>query len=121
DGLGRAARAAPVRECLIVKDAVEAAARDSYARIVATLIRVTGDWTLAEDCAQEAMAAALERWPRDGVPANPGGWLLTTARNRAIDVLPRSALEKTKLKEVAMLFSPGSSEPQEIDDDRLRL
>ncbi|MFI5897640.1 RNA polymerase sigma factor [Actinoplanes sp. NPDC051513] len=94
---------------------------DSYARIVASLIRVTGDWTLAEDCAQEAMAAALERWPRDGVPANPGGWLLTTARNRAIDTLRRAAVEKTKLQEVAMLFTSGSSAPQEIDDDRLRL
>jgi RNA polymerase sigma-70 factor (ECF subfamily) len=102
-------------------DAAVSTGWDSYARIVASLIRVTGDWTLAEDCAQEAMAAALERWPRDGVPANPGGWLLTTARNRAIDVLRRAAVEKTKLKEVAMLFSPGSSEPREIDDDRLRL
>lgn len=93
---------------------------DSYARIVASLIRVTGDWNLAEDCAQEAMAAALERWPRDGVPANPGGWLTTVARNRAIDVLRRAAVEKTKLQEVAMLFSP-SSNSHEIEDDRLRL
>jgi RNA polymerase sigma-70 factor, ECF subfamily len=94
---------------------------DSYAKIVASLIRVTGDWNLAEDCAQEAMAAALERWPRDGVPDNPGGWLRTVARNRAIDVLRRAAVEKTKLQEVAMLWDPGSGEPQEIDDDRLRL
>ncbi|WP_433373940.1 RNA polymerase sigma factor [Actinoplanes sp. CA-142083] len=93
---------------------------DSYARIVASLIRVTGDWTLAEDCAQEAMAAALERWPRDGAPANPGGWLLTTARNRAIDVLRRAAVEKTKLQEVAMLWDP-TSRSFEIEDDRLRL
>jgi RNA polymerase sigma-70 factor (ECF subfamily) len=94
---------------------------DSYARIVATLIRVTGDWGLAEDCAQEAMAAALERWPRDGAPANPGGWLLTVARNRAVDVLRRAAVEKTKLREVAMLWEPGGREPEEIEDDRLRL
>jgi RNA polymerase sigma-70 factor, ECF subfamily len=99
---------------------------DSYGRIVATLIRVTGDWGLAEDCAQEAMAAALERWPRDGVPGNPGGWLLTVARNRAIDVLRRAAVEKTKLQEVAMLWDTGGSgaeEPasQELPDDRLRL
>ncbi|MFC7274162.1 RNA polymerase sigma factor [Paractinoplanes rhizophilus] len=93
---------------------------DSYARIVASLIRVTGDWTLAEDCAQEAMAAALERWPRDGVPANPGGWLLTTARNRAIDVLRRATVEKRKLQEVAMLWDPASPS-FEIEDDRLRL
>src|SRR4051812_46740120 len=97
------------------------AAWDSYARIVASLIRVTGDWTLAEDCAQEAMAAALERWPRDGVPGNPGGWLQTVARNRAIDVLRRAAVEKTKLQEVAMLWDPSQPPAQEIDDDRLRL
>ncbi|GAA2648636.1 RNA polymerase sigma factor [Paractinoplanes durhamensis] len=94
---------------------------DSYGRIVATLIRVTGDWNLAEDCAQEALAAALERWPRDGVPANPGGWLMTVARNRAVDVLRRAAVEQTKLKEVAMLWEHDSREPAEIDDDRLRL
>jgi len=94
---------------------------ESYARIVASLIRVTGDWTLAEDCAQEAMAAALERWPRDGVPGNPGGWLRTVARNRAIDVLRRAAVEKTKLQEVAMLWDPSQPPAREIDDDRLRL
>ncbi|MCU7723097.1 sigma-70 family RNA polymerase sigma factor [Actinoplanes sp. KI2] len=94
---------------------------ESYARIVASLIRVTGDWTLAEDCAQEAMAAALERWPRDGVPGNPGGWLQTVARNRAIDVLRRAAVERTKLQEVAMLWDRSRPSAPEIDDDRLRL
>jgi RNA polymerase sigma-70 factor, ECF subfamily len=92
---------------------------DAYGRIVATLIRLTGDWNLAEDCAQEAMAAALERWPRDGTPDNPGGWLMTVARNRAIDVLRRSSVEQAKLREVAMLFHPA--EQHEIEDDRLRL
>ncbi|GIF01514.1 RNA polymerase sigma factor [Paractinoplanes rishiriensis] len=99
-----------------------AAGWDSYGRIVATLIRVTGDWTLAEDCAQEAMAAALERWPRDGVPDNPGGWLLTVARNRAVDVLRRAAVENRKLQEVAMLWNADPPPPgPEIEDDRLRL
>ncbi|MEU4238645.1 sigma-70 family RNA polymerase sigma factor [Actinoplanes sp. NPDC026619] len=92
---------------------------DSYGRIVATLIRVTGDWSLAEDCAQEAMVAALERWPRDGVPDNPGGWLMTVARNRAVDVLRRATVEQKKLQEVAMRWPPGL--PEEIEDDRLRL
>jgi len=106
----------------VVADAVAAAGRDSHSRIVATLIRVTGDWALAEDCAQEALAAALERWPRDGVPGNPGGWLLTVARNRAVDVLRRAAVEARKLQEVAMLWEPGPPEPDgEIVDDRLRL
>jgi RNA polymerase sigma-70 factor (ECF subfamily) len=104
-----------------VAEAVAAAGRDSYGRIVATLIRVTGDWTLAEDCAQEALAAALERWPRDGVPGNPGGWLLTVARNRAVDVLRRAAVENRKLQEVAMLWEPPADAAEEILDDRLRL
>jgi len=102
-------------------EAVAAAGRDSYGRIVATLIRVTGDWTLAEDCAQDALAAALERWPRDGVPRNPGGWLLTVARNRAVDVLRRAAVENRKLREVAMLWEPPGDAAEEIVDDRLRL
>ena len=59
--------------------------RQEWGQVVATLIRLTGDWELAEECAQEAFAAALERWPRDGVPDRPGAWLTTTARNRAID------------------------------------
>ncbi len=101
-----------------VAAAVASAGRDSYGRIVAALIRVTGDWTLAEDCAQEALAAALERWPRDGIPRNPGGWLMTVARNRAVDVLRRAAVENRKLQEVAMLFP---AEPGPAGDDRLRL
>ena len=88
-------------------EVLAAAARESYGRIVATLIRVTGDWDLAEDCAQEALAAALERWPADGVPGNPGGWLMTVARNRAIDVLRRAAVERRKLQEIAVLADPS--------------
>ena len=106
-----------------VRKAVADAGADSYARIVAVLIRVTGDWTLAEDCAQEALTLALERWPSDGVPANPGGWLLTVARNRAIDVLRRATVERRKLQELARL--PVAPEPAagegEVVDDRLRL
>jgi RNA polymerase sigma-70 factor (ECF subfamily) len=105
-------------------EAVAAAGADSYARIVAVLIRVTGDWTLAEDCAQEALTLALERWPEDGVPANPGGWLMTVARNRALDVLRRASVERRKLREIAVLAladpSPAPAE-EEVVDDRLRL
>jgi RNA polymerase sigma factor (sigma-70 family) len=106
------------------RTAVAAAGADSYARIVATLIRVTGDWTLAEDCAQEAMAQALERWPRDGVPANPGGWLMTVARNRAIEVLRRASVERRRLQDLAVLSAPGGGPAdagEDIVDDRLRL
>ncbi|MEV4660853.1 DUF6596 domain-containing protein [Micromonospora echinofusca] len=109
---------------LAVAAAVATASTGSYARIVATLIRVTGDWTLAEDCAQEASALALTRWPAEGVPANPGGWLMTVARNRAIDVLRRASVERRKLRELAVLTltepEPGAGEG-EIVDDRLRL
>ncbi len=62
--------------------AVAEAFRAEWGRVVATLIRMTGDWDLAEECAQDAVAQALERWPRDGVPRNPGAWLTTTARQR---------------------------------------
>jgi RNA polymerase sigma-70 factor (ECF subfamily) len=104
------------------RQAVAAAGADTYARIVATLIRVTGDWTLAEDCAQEALALALEKWPADGVPANPGGWLMTVARNRAIDVLRRAAVERRKLQELALLPEPAAGVPTgDVVDDRLRL
>ncbi|MEU4379515.1 RNA polymerase sigma factor [Micromonospora echinofusca] len=111
---------------LAVAAAVATASTGSYARIVATLIRVTGDWTLAEDCAQEASALALTRWPAEGVPANPGGWLMTVARNRAIDVLRRASVERRKLRELAVLTlteaEPGAGTGAgEIVDDRLRL
>jgi RNA polymerase sigma-70 factor (ECF subfamily) len=110
---------------LDAKQAVAEAGADSFARIVAALIRITGDWTLAEDCAQEALALALERWPADGVPANPGGWLMTVARNRAIDVLRRASVERRKLTELAQLAEPAETQQEEkegeIVDDRLRL
>jgi RNA polymerase sigma-70 factor (ECF subfamily) len=98
--------------------------------VVATLIRVTGDWDLAEECAQDAFAAALERWRRDGVPHNPGAWLTTTARNRAVDRLRRTTTGAAKVQEAAVLSSPSSDEPSDadagaaesgVDDDRLRL
>jgi RNA polymerase sigma-70 factor (ECF subfamily) len=106
-------------------EVVAAETKDSYGRIVAALIRVTGDWTLAEDCAQEALAAALERWPADGVPANPGGWLMTVARNRAVDVLRRATVERRKLQEIAVLAVREGAGPEawegDVVDDRLRL
>jgi RNA polymerase sigma-70 factor, ECF subfamily len=94
---------------------------------VATLIRFTGDWDLAEECAQDAFASAAERWQRDGVPRNPGAWLVTTAKNRAVDRVRRQASGASKLREVAVLDSPAPSgdTPETgdsgIEDDRLRL
>ncbi|MBV8160464.1 MAG: sigma-70 family RNA polymerase sigma factor [Acidimicrobiia bacterium] len=111
-----------------VAEAVEAAVadafRDEWGRVVATLIRVTGDWDLAEECAQDAFAAAIERWPRDGVPRNPGAWLTTAARNRAVDRMRRAAVGAAKLQEVAVLSSSGDPADRDdsgIEDDRLRL
>ena len=112
-----------------VRDAVDGAFRDEWGRVVATLIRTTGDWDLAEECAQDAFTMALQRWPRDGIPGRPGAWLTTAARNRAIDVLRRKAVGAAKLREVAaMSYEPepqgaGDSGADEsgVPDDRLRL
>ena len=105
---------------------MDAAFREEWGRVVATLIRTTGDWDLAEECAQDAFAMALQRWPADGIPGRPGAWLTTAARNRAIDVLRRRAVGAAKLREVAALAPGDSGSPPETDhsgvpDDRLRL
>ena len=122
---------------------VEAAAtrafREEWGRVVATLIRLTGDWDLAEECAQEAYGVAVDRWRRDGVPRSPGAWLTTVARNRALDRLRRSRNEAAKYEEIVVAsLNPApydgepsgrdqsGSEPYEgadsgIADERLRL
>ncbi|MEU9410199.1 RNA polymerase sigma factor [Streptomyces sp. NPDC048281] len=100
-----------------VEAAVAAAFREEWAQVVATLIRVTGDWDLAEECAQDAFAQALERWRRDGVPGRPGAWLTTTARNRALDVLRREAVGARKLREAAVPARDGEQyDPFDPDD-----
>ncbi|WIX79433.1 RNA polymerase sigma factor [Amycolatopsis carbonis] len=106
-----------------VEAAVTAAFREEGGRVVATLIRLTGDWDLAEECVQEALARALERWPRDGVPRRPAAWLTTTARNHALTRLKRSTTEAAKLREVATLAPTEDPEadPSGVQDDRLRL
>ena len=100
--------------------------REESGRSVAALIGVFGDIDVAEDAVQEAFAAALRRWPMDGLPPNPGGWIMTTARNRAIDRLRRESRGRELLGEVAVL-SPGNDDPGRpkevgpVPDDRLRL
>lgn len=103
--------------------AVADAFRTEWGRVVATLIRSTGDWDLAEECAQEAFAEAVRRWPRDGVPDRPGAWLTTVGRNRALDRLRRAKVEDVKLHELARMPSPTDDEPDPsgVPDDRLRL
>ncbi|MEU8382397.1 RNA polymerase sigma factor [Streptosporangium sp. NPDC048865] len=111
-----------------VTDGVEAAVaqafRDEWGQVVATLIRVTGDWDLAEECAQDAFALALRRWTGDGIPRRPGAWLTTVARNRAVDRLRREAVGAAKLREVAaMSYEPETVAEEDggVPDDRLRL
>jgi predicted RNA polymerase sigma factor len=82
--------------------AVSEAFRSDWGRVVEYLIRVTGNWDLAEECAQDAFEPSLERWPRDGIPPSPAAWLKTTARNRALDRLRRSTVGEAKLKELGV-------------------
>ena len=97
-----------------------------WGKVVATLIGMTGDWDLAEECAQDAFAQALKSWPRDGIPRRPGAWLTTVARNRALDRLRRHASEAAKLQQATILSPPenpagGDMDDEDIADDRLRL
>jgi RNA polymerase sigma-70 factor (ECF subfamily) len=104
--------------------AVGDAFRSDWGSVVAYLIRVTGNWDLAEECAQDAFERALERWPRDGIPTSPAAWLKTTARNRALDRLRRTSVGQAKLREVAMTTRVADGEEEDesgIGDDRLRL
>ena len=96
--------------------------REESGRSVATLIRIFGDIDLAEDAVQEAFALALRKWPADGLPPNPGGWITTTARNRAIDHLRRESRGRELLAQVADDADdrPGE-ETGPVQDDRLRL
>jgi RNA polymerase sigma-70 factor (ECF subfamily) len=109
-----------------VKAAVAGAFCDEWGKVVATLIGMTGDWDLAEECAQEAFAQALRVWPRDGIPRRPGAWLTTVARNRALDRLRRRASETAKLQQAALLEPPqdpagADMDTEDIPDERLRL
>ncbi|MFJ3405805.1 RNA polymerase sigma factor [Promicromonospora sp. NPDC090134] len=108
-----------------VGDAVSAAFRDEWARVLAAVARSTGDLDLAEDCAQEAFAVALRTWERDGVPDRPGAWLTTTARNRALDRLRRRKVEGEKTATAARLAyraggvpgaDDGAAEPDPVGD-----
>jgi RNA polymerase sigma-70 factor, ECF subfamily len=101
--------------------------REESGRSVAALIRILGDIDLVEDAVQDAFAIALRRWPDEGLPPNPGGWITTTARNQAIDRLRRESRGRELLAEMALLApgddEVGTTEDEEgpVDDDRLRL
>jgi RNA polymerase sigma-70 factor (ECF subfamily) len=105
-----------------VERAVGEAFREEWGRVVAYLIRVMGNWDLAEECAQDAFTKALERWPHDGIPENPGGWLKVTARNRAFDRLRRTRVGEQKVREIETMTSRVEHVDEDgIGDDRLRL
>jgi RNA polymerase sigma-70 factor (ECF subfamily) len=99
--------------------------RDQWGRVLATLVGVLGDIELAEDAAQEAFALAAERWPRDGVPANPTGWLITTARNRAVDRIRRERTLAAKTEQLERELRDRSEEAMDeratFPDERLEL
>jgi RNA polymerase sigma-70 factor, ECF subfamily len=102
--------------------ALERAYRESSGRAVATLIRLFGDIDLAEEAVQEAFAVAAQRWPATGVPPNPGGWIVTTARNKALDRLRRESSRYGRETQAALLTAgTRSSEVGPVHDDRLRL
>jgi RNA polymerase sigma factor (sigma-70 family) len=102
-------------------DAIARLVREEGTRVLATLIRVTGSVDLAQDAAQDAVVRALETWPRDGVPDNPRGWLLVTARRRAVDVIRREALRAGKEAAAMMPADPAPEPPEVVRDDLLRL
>lgn len=103
--------------------AIEGVFRDEYGRAVAVLVRVLGDIDLAEDAVQDAFTAAVRLWPSSGVPPSPAGWIITTARNRAIDHLRREAFREGRHQQAALL--QGAHDPvvedSAVHDDQLRL
>jgi RNA polymerase sigma-70 factor (ECF subfamily) len=105
-------------------EAIASAVAAERTRMVASIIRLTGDWDLAEDCVQDAVERALMRWPREGMPRSPAAWLTTAARNRARDILRRRQTERAKLQERALMDEMGPGAAGRTDpepDDRLRL
>lgn len=104
-------------------DSVSAVFRAEYGRAVATLTRLLGDIDSAEEAVQEAFAVATDRWPTDGTPPNPGGWIVTTARNRALDRIRRESTRRHRYEQAYRItdHDPERREVGPVDDDRLRL
>src|SRR5947199_10382312 len=102
---------------------VDAVYRSDSRRVLATLIRLLGDFDLAEEALHDAFTAAVERWPRDGVPANPRAWLVSAGRFKAIDAMRRRARFDASLEEIARRVDVGTSGPADragetVDDSR---
>ncbi|WP_435009402.1 RNA polymerase sigma factor [Tundrisphaera lichenicola] len=108
-----------------IRERVDALYRAESRRVFATLIRLVGDFDLAEEAMHEAFAAALEQWARDGMPTNPRAWLVSAGRFKAIDVVRRRVRFDASLAVLAAGFEEGSTDPggvdEDVEDDRLRL
>ncbi|WP_328847130.1 RNA polymerase sigma factor [Streptomyces sp. NBC_00258] len=107
---------------MTAKAAIEAVFRAEYGRAVAVLVRFLGDIDLAEEAVQDAFATAVRKWPETGIPPSPAGWIITTARNRAVDRLRRESTREARHTEAAQLYARDAP-PEEgpVRDDRLRL
>src|SRR5690554_4566972 len=109
-----------------VRETVDSVYRNESRRVLATLIRVLGDFDLAEEALHDAFRAAVEQWPRDGVPENPRAWLVSAGRFKAIDAIRRRARFDASQLEIAEQLHEGTeersaSEDEDLEDDRLRL
>jgi RNA polymerase sigma-70 factor (ECF subfamily) len=107
-----------------IRDAIDSVYREESRRILATLIRLLGDFDLAEEALQDAFASALQQWPEDGVPANPRAWLISAGRFKAIDAIRRRARFDASLGEIAEKLdvqTQAAAEVDEVQDDDLRL
>jgi RNA polymerase sigma-70 factor, ECF subfamily len=107
---------------VVAASEIERVFREEYGRAVAVLVRVFGDIDIAEEAVQDAFTAAVQRWPSTGLPPSPAGWIITTARNRAIDRLRREASREDRHAQAALLLASGQpAEEGALGDDRLRL
>src|ERR1700730_18686407 len=109
-----------------VREVVDAVYRSDSRRVFATLIRLLGDFELAEEALHDAFASAIEQWPRDGVPDNPRAWLVSAGRFKAIEAMRRRARFDASLAEIAERFHVATSaaatpDDEGVEDDRLRL
>jgi RNA polymerase sigma-70 factor (ECF subfamily) len=108
-----------------VDASLDAVLREERARLTGALVRVIGDWEIAEELVQDAAVAALEHWPAEGIPRNPGAWLMTTARRRAVDRLRRQARYRERLEQLGIEAEQMETHVETggpmAADDRLRL
>src|SRR5258708_31177944 len=110
----------------LARETVDAVYRTESRRVLATLIRLLGDFDLAEEALQDAFASAVEQWPREGIPANPRAWLISAGRFKGIDVMRRRAKFDASLANIANQLEsdagdPAKQKPDDVEDDRLRL